>query len=142
MAAFGSMSIAQIQQGLTNKEFSAKYNFYNVHYGAHHICGNSGGNTDDMREAADLSGRGIMNPAAMITHVGGIDSAAESTMNLPNIKGGKKLIYTNIDLPLTAIDDFARLGETDPFFARLAEICEKNHGLWCAEAEAYLLANK
>ena len=126
--------------GPTNKEFSAKYNFYNVHYGAHHICGNSGGNTDDMREAADLSGRGVMNPAAMITHVGGIDSAAESTMNLPNIKGGKKLIYTHIHMPLTAIDDFAEKGKTDPMYAKLAELCEKHNGLWNGEAEKYLLS--
>ena len=26
-------------------------------------------------------------------------------------------------------------------FAKLAEICERNNGLWSAEAEKYLLAN-
>ena len=40
-----------------------------------------------------------------------------------------------------AIADFANLGETDPFYAELARICEANHGLWCKEAEDYLLAN-
>ena len=45
-------------------------------------------------------------------------------------------------MPLTAIADFAKLGETDPMFAKLAEICERNNGLWSAEAEKYLLSCK
>jgi len=42
-------------------------------------------------------------------------------------------------MKLTAIEDFAVLGVTEPHFARLAEIVSKNKGLWCAEAERYLL---
>ena len=45
-------------------------------------------------------------------------------------------------MPLTAIEDFAELGKTDPFFAGLAEITARHNGLWCAEAEKYLLENK
>ncbi|MEG2570958.1 MAG: L-sorbose 1-phosphate reductase, partial [Clostridia bacterium] len=75
-------------------------------------------------------------------HVGGIDSAAEATINLPKIRGGKKLIYTHINMPLTAIEDFAAKGESDPFFKELADCVARNNGLWCAEAEKYLLANK
>ena len=78
----------------------------------------------------------------MVTHVGGIDSAKESTLNLPNIKGGKKLIYTHVDMPLTAIDDFEELGKTDPFFKGLSDIVKKSNGLWSVEAEKYLLENK
>lgn len=77
----------------------------------------------------------------MITHIGGLDSAAEATLNLPNIPGGKKLIYTNIELELTAIEDFEEKGKTDPMFAKLAEIVKAHNGLWNAEAEKYLLAN-
>ncbi len=128
--------------GPSKQEFSAELNFYNVHYMSTHIVGTSGGNTADMLESLKMMAGGVINPSSMITHIGGLNCVAETTKNLPNIPGGKKLIYTNIELPLTAIDDFARLGESDPFFARLAEICAKNHGLWCAEAEAYLLANK
>ncbi len=128
--------------GPTNHEFSANVNFYDVHYSAHHIVGTSGGNTDDMRESLELIEKGRINPAVMITHVGGIDSAKDTTLNLPNIKGGKKLIYTHINMPLTAIDDFAKLGENDEFFAKLAEITSRNNGLWCVEAEKFLLENK
>ena len=128
--------------GPTNHEFSATINFYNLHYNATHYLGTSGGNTEDMRESLKLMEEGRLNPAVMVTHVGGIDSAKESTLNLPNIKGGKKLIYTHVNMPLTAIDDFEELGKNDPFFARLAEITARHNGLWSAEAEKYLLENK
>ena len=127
--------------GPTNHEFTAKFNFYNVHYGSTHIVGTSGGNTDDMREYIAMMEKNLLNPACLITHVGGLDSACEATLNLPKIPGGKKLIYTGISLPLTAISDFAEKGKEDPMFATLDEICKRHNGLWSAEAEKYLLAN-
>lgn len=127
--------------GPTDNQFSATLNFYDVHYSSHHIAGTSGGNTDDMLDSLRLMGSGRVNPVAMITHVGGLNAAAETTMNLPNIPGGKKLIYTNIDLELTALDEFEEKGKSDPLFAELAGIIAKNNGLWSAEAEKYLLAN-
>lgn len=127
--------------GPTNPEFSAEFNFYNVHYASTHIVGTSGGNTDDMIESIEMMGDGRINPAAMITHIGGLDSAADTILNLPNIKGGKKLIYTNKSMPLVAIDDFAKLGETDKFYADLAEIMKRSNNLWCVEAERYVLEN-
>ena len=127
--------------GPVNTAFSAEFNFYNVHYASTHIVGTSGGNTDDMREALSMMESGRINPAAMITHICGLDAVAETTINLDKIPGGKKLCYTNISLPLTAISDFAKLGESDPLFKKLAEIVDANGGLWCAEAEKYLLAN-
>ena len=62
-------------------------------------------------------------------------------MNLPSIPGGKKLIYNHIELPLTAISEFEEKGKTDPLFAELDKICKAHNGLWCPEAEKYLLAN-
>jgi L-sorbose 1-phosphate reductase len=127
--------------GPTDPEFSATFNFYNVHYEAHHLVGTSGGNTADMREALEMMGHGVISPAVMITHVGGLNAAIETTLNLPKIPGGKKLIYTNRKLPLVAIDDFAERGKSEPFYARLAEICAANNNLWNVEAETYLLEN-
>ena len=127
--------------GPTDQEFSAELNFYNVHYGSTHIVGTSGGNTADMVESLDLMAAGKVSPAAMITHVGGLNAVPETTMHLMEIPGGKKLIYTNIDMELTAIDDFAEKGETDPFFKALADMVADNNGLWCREAEEYLLEN-
>lgn len=127
--------------GPVDTRFSARVNFYNVHYGATHIVGTTGGNTDDMREALSLSEQGKINPAVMVTHVGGLDSAAEATLHLPDKPAGKKLVYTGISMPMTAIADFEALGAQDPRFAQLAALCGKHRGLWNAEAEQYLLAH-
>jgi len=127
--------------GPTDTKFSANVNFYDVHYEMTHIVGTSGGNTDDMREALRLMSEGKLNPAAMVTHVGGLDCAIDTVLHLPDIPGGKKLVYTHKRLPLVAIEDFADKGTEDPFYAKLAEITERNNGLWSTEAEAYLLEN-
>jgi threonine dehydrogenase-like Zn-dependent dehydrogenase len=126
--------------GPSNPEFSARLNFYNVHYAYTHIVGTSGGNNDDMVEALEVMEKGL-DPAGLITHVGGLNAVAETTLNLPNIPGGKKLIYTHKNLPLTAISDFEEKGKTDPFYAGLAKLVAKTKGLWNVEAEEYLLAN-
>jgi threonine dehydrogenase-like Zn-dependent dehydrogenase len=127
--------------GPAKRDFYASINFYDIHYSGHHVVGSSGGNTDDMREALALMGEDRIDPAVMITHVGGIDSAAETIKKLPAIPGGKKLIYTNVAMPLTALADFAALGDSDPFYAELARITEAHTGLWSVEAEEYLLKN-
>jgi len=127
--------------GPTNPELSAQFNFYNVHYNYTHVAGNSGGNTDDLIEAIDLMSRDLINPSMMVTHIGGLNAVAETTLNLPKIPGGKKLIYTHVNLPLTAIADFATLGQSDPMFKDLAEIVGRHNGLWNLEAEKYLLAH-
>lgn len=127
--------------GPTDNAFSAKFNFYNVHYKYTHVAGNTGGNAQDMLDCIELMNSGALNPAVMITHVGGLDSAAQTTIDLPGIKGGKKLVYTHINMPMTAIDDFAELGHADARFAVLAQLCDKYNGLWNGEAEKYLLEN-
>ncbi len=126
--------------GPKNPDFSARFNFYNVHYEAHHIVGTSGGNSDDMKEAILLMGKG-MDPAGLITHIGGLNTVVDTTLNLPDIKGGKKMVYTQLTMPLTAIADFGEAGKTKPVYAELDRLCKAHHGLWNPEAEAYLLAH-
>jgi hypothetical protein len=124
--------------GPGDPNFSAMLNFYNVHYAYTHITGTSGGNNDDMVEAIDIMSRGL-DPAGLITHIGGLDAVADATNNLPDIPGGKKLIYTHLRIPLTPIADFEKLGETSDLFRELADICSRHKGLWSVEAESYLL---
>ena len=127
--------------GPTNQQLMAEFNFYNVHYLMHHVVANSGGDVKDMADSVDWIGKGLLHPEVMITHVGGLDSAADATLNMLKVPGGKRLVYTHVKMPMTAIEDFGRLGESDPFYAELAKICEANHGLWSKEAEDYLLAH-
>jgi threonine dehydrogenase-like Zn-dependent dehydrogenase len=125
--------------GPARNDFTASVNFYDVHYSGHHVVGSSGGNTQDMKDALELMAESSIDPAVMITHVGGLNSAADTLKDLPRIPGGKKLIYTQIAMPLTALTDFERLGANDPFFRTLAVLVEKTQGLWSTEAEEFLL---
>ncbi len=126
--------------GPNDPNFKAPLNFYNVHYNYSHIVGTSGGNTDDMKEALNMMAVG-MDPAGLVTHIGGLDAVVETTLHLPEIPGGKKLIYTNKKFALTAIDDFAEKGKTTPMFVELDRLVKANNGLWSVAAEKYLLEN-
>ncbi|HMB00380.1 MAG TPA: L-sorbose 1-phosphate reductase, partial [Spirochaetota bacterium] len=127
--------------GPSDKNFKAAMNFYNVHYAGTHVVGTSGGNTQDMVKSLQLMAAGRVDPAVMVTHIGGLDAVVDTTLHLPQIAGGKKLIYTNVKLPLTAISDFKKKGEQDPFFAQLDRLTAANNGLWSLAAEEYLLQN-
>lgn len=127
--------------GPTDPDFKAEINFYNLHYSNTHFVATSGGNTDDMNEALELMARGRINPAGMVTHIGGLDAVIDTTLNLPDIPGGKKLIYTNYKLALTALSDFSVLAKTSNFFANLNDLLIKHHGIWNIEAEKYLMEN-
>ena len=124
--------------GPMDKTFSAVFNFYNVHYASTHVTGTSGGTVNDLRIALRFMAENRIHPEVMITHVGGLDAVIDTTMRLPEIPGGKKIIYPGIRMPLTAIADFSARMD-DPLFAQLAESCEAHGGLWNPEAEAILL---
>lgn len=127
--------------GPADVNFGARVNFYDVHYKGTHYMGTSGGDADDLREALRMIERQKINPAVMVTHIGGLNAVADTTLRLPHIPGGKKLIYTNLDLDLTAIEDFREKGKTDDMFKGLYEICSRHNMLWSPEAERFLLEN-
>jgi hypothetical protein len=58
--------------------------------------------------------------------------------------GGKKLVYTHISMPMTAIADFAEMAEEadEPLksvYRELGTICKRHGDLWSKEAEDFLL---
>ena len=118
--------------GPQNKEFSAKVNFYDVHYSFTHFVGTSGGNTEDMRKAVKLIEDKQVKVANVVTHILGLDAVAETTLNQPAIGGGKKLVYTHKQSDLT------KLSEIDPD-SGLGEILAETDGIWSKKAEEYLL---
>lgn len=127
--------------GPTDPDLMAPINFFNVHYAAAHLVGTTGSRLCDMEEVVKMMNEGILDPTPMITHIGGLSCVPDTVLKLPTIPGGKKLIYNQIDMPLVAIEDFEKLGETDSRYKTLAEITKSHNGLWSAEAEEYLLEN-
>ncbi len=125
--------------GPSNSDFTAEMNLYNVHYISTHILGSTGGNTDDLKEALELSSKGKIRPSVMVSHICGLSEIATATATLPDIRAGKILGYTQFDLPLVALTEFEELGKTDPLFAKLDESVKKHSGLWNVEAENMLL---
>jgi threonine dehydrogenase-like Zn-dependent dehydrogenase len=127
--------------GPSRKDFSANINFYPVHYSGKKIIGTSGSEMSDFLEALEYIRTDAISVSFLVSHIGGLNAVAETTMNLPNVPGGKKLIYCNKDIPLTAIEEFGEKGKTDPFFLGLHRICAENNMVWNKEAEEYVLAN-
>ena len=125
--------------GPIDPNLSAKVNFYRVHYSRTHTVGFTGSTQEDLVHALQSIEQGKLRPRVMVTHIGGLESAAETTLNLPKIPGGKKLIYTQTDLPLTAIQDFRELGKENELFRKLADACDVHQGCWNSEAEKILL---
>ena len=124
--------------GPQDKEFSTKFNFYNIHYNSIHVVGTSGGNVDDMKQALRLIENKTINVAKIATHILGLDAVAETTLNLPNLSGGKKIVYTHKSLKLTAIKDFNNIMDNN-LIKELSYLVEKHDGLWNVEAEEYLM---
>ena len=76
--------------GPMDTQFSAKFNFYNVHYSATHLVGTSGGNNDDLPEALEMTAKGQIDPAVMIPHVGGLDLRSRSHAEFAQDSGRQK----------------------------------------------------
>lgn len=131
--------------GPIDKNCSALINFYHIHYSSHHMVGTSGGSPEDMQQCVDLAVNGELNPCFMVTHIGGIDAVPSGILEgLASGKNGKMLMYTHTDIPMVAISDFTKLGESgekySDLYKELGAICSKTNDIWNLEAEKALLA--
>lgn len=116
-------------------------NLYRVHYDGIHVVGTAGSIPEDTVDTIHLIEEGKVATGAIVSHILGLGAVADSILAMEKPSGAKKVCYTGIDIPLVAIDDLVKLGETDELYRELAEIVKRNGGLWCAEAEKYLLEN-
>jgi hypothetical protein len=80
-----------------------------------------------------------LDPSGLVTHIGGLDAVIDTTKRLPEIPGGKKLIYNHLQMELTAITAFEEKGKESSLFRELSEITSRHNGLWSVEAETHLL---
>ena len=116
-------------------------NLYRVHYDGIHVVGTAGSIPEDMTDVLHLIQENKINAGALVSHILGMPAAPETLFAMEKPNGAKKVCYNELDIPLIAIADLPELGKTDPMYARLAEIVKNNGGIWCTEAERYLLEN-
>ena len=122
--------------GPADSKFASTINFYNIHYNATHFVGTSGSNTRDMKDAIALIENKTVNVAKIATHIMGLNHVCESILNLPKMPGGKKIVYSGKEFPVTDVSAF---GENNELEKHLKELVDAHDGLWNAEAEQYFL---
>ena len=122
--------------GPADSKFASTINFYNIHYNATHFVGTSGSNTQDMKDAIALIENKTVNVAKIATHIIGLNHVCESILNLPKMPGGKKIVYSGKEFPVTDVSAF---GENNELEKHLKELVDAHDGLWNAEAEQYFL---
>lgn len=122
--------------GPADSKFASTINFYNIHYNATHFVGTSGSNTQDMKDAIALIENKTVNVAKIATHIMGLNHVCESILNLPKMPGGKKIVYSGKEFPVTEVSAF---GENNELEKHLKELVDAHDSLWNAEAEQYFL---
>lgn len=127
--------------GPTNHELQGSLNLYRIHYHGIHVVGTAGSIPQDMIDVISLLEEDKLKAGALVSHILGLNAVEETLYAMEKPSGAKKVCYNHLNLPLVAIADFAELGKKDPLYKKLDEIVKANGGLWCAEAEEYLLAN-
>lgn len=125
--------------GPVEHKLPGSLNLYRVHYDGIHVVGTAGSIPEDMMDIIHLIEQNKIHAGALVSHILGLNAVEETLYAMEKPNGAKKVCYNELDLPLIAIADLPELGKTNQMYQTLAEIVEKNGGLWCAEAEAYLL---
>jgi threonine dehydrogenase-like Zn-dependent dehydrogenase len=122
-------------------EMQGSLNLYRVHYDGIHVVGTAGSIPLDMEDVLRLTEEKKIRPGAMVSHILGLNAAAETIFAMEKPNGAKKVCYNGLDLPLIAIADLEELGKDNALYKNLHLLVEKHGGMWNAEAESYLLAH-
>ena len=120
-------------------DMQGSLNLYRVHYDGIHVVGTAGSIPDDTVDTIHLIEENKINPGALVSHILGLNAVIDTLLAMEHPNGAKKVCYNGLDIPLIAIDELEKWGETDPMYRELDRIVKANGGSWCAEAEAYLL---
>lgn len=120
-------------------EMQGSLNLYRVHYDGIHVVGTAGSVPQDMRDVLTLMEEKKIRPGAMVSHILGLNAAAQTIFAMEKPNGAKKVCYNELDLPLIAIKDLEKLGKTNELYRQLDLLVKKNGGMWNPEAEQYLL---
>ena len=127
--------------GPTVHELQGSLNLYRLHYDGIHVVGTAGSIPQDMTDVIELIEKDKINAGALVSHILGLNAVKETLFAMEKPNGAKKVCYNELDLPLIAIADLEDLGKDNELYRELFKIVKAHGGLWCAEAEEYLLAN-
>jgi len=122
-------------------DLQGSLNLYRIHYDGIHVVGTAGSIPEDMTDILRLIEENKIQPGAIVSHILGLNAAADTLLAMEKPSGAKKVCYNELDLPLIAIAELEELGRRDPMYAELDRIVKENGGMWCADAEDYLLAH-
>ena len=122
-------------------DLQGSLNLYRVHYDGIHVVGTAGSIPQDMVDVIELIEKNAINPGALVSHILGLNAAGEALFAMERPNGAKKVCYNDLDLPIIAIADLEELGKHSDLYRELAQIVGRNGGVWCTEAERYLLKN-
>ncbi len=122
-------------------EMRGSLNLYRVHYDGIHVVGTAGSIPQDMVDVIKLIEGDRINAGEVVSHILGLNAYIDTLLAMEKPNGAKKVCYPGLNLPLIAVDDLEKLGKENELYAELAKIVKKNGGLWCTEAENYLLEN-
>lgn len=122
-------------------QMEGSLNLYRIHYDGIHVVGTAGSIPSDMTDVIRLIEEDRIHPGALVSHILGLGSVIDTIMAMEKPSGAKKICYTELDLPLIPIDQLEELGRDNPLYATLGQIVKEHGGVWCKEAEQYLLAH-
>ncbi|MBQ0110328.1 MAG: zinc-binding dehydrogenase [Oscillospiraceae bacterium] len=122
-------------------DLQGSLNLYRIHYDGIHVVGTAGSIPEDTVETIKLIEQNKINPASVVSHILGLNAVIDSVYAIEKPNGLKKVCYPGLDIPLIAIDELEQWAQKDLLYAKLYEIVKQNNGLWCSQAEEYLLAN-
>ena len=122
-------------------DLQGSLNLYRVHYDGIHVVGTAGSIPQDMCDVLRLMETNSIEPGAIVSHILGLNAAADTIFAMEKPSGAKKVCYNELDLPLIALSDLEDLGKTNDLYRELDRLVKKHGGMWNAEAESYLLAH-
>ena len=122
-------------------DLQGSLNLYRIHYDGIHVVGTAGSIPEDTVDTIKLIEQNKINTGALVSHILGLKAVPEAILGMAKPNGAKKVCYTELDIPLVALSEFEAKGKTEPLYAELDRIVKAHGGLWCKEAEQYLLEN-
>lgn len=120
-------------------DMQGSLNLYRIHYEGIHVVGTAGSIPEDMTDILHLTEDNIIRPGAIVSHILGLGAVKDALFAMKTPSGAKKVCYNELDIPMIAVADLGKM--EDPMYQQLDAIVKKNGGMWCAEAESYLLAH-